>query len=1679
VPEPPTNLSATPGNTFALIEFTAGSDGGSPILNYEYSTDDGVTFRAFSPADNTSPLAITTLSSDGLTPLSNGTTYFIRLKAVNANGTSTGSSNVSVTPSTIPDAPTSLSATPGNQEASIYFTAGADGGSPLTNYEYSTDNGSTFRALSPADTFSPVTITTLSSDGVTPLTNGTTYTIRLKAVNANGSSVASSSISVSPSSPSTTPDAPTGLLATAGNAQATISFTPGSDGGSPITNYLYSTNNGSNFVPFSPADSNSPVTITSISVSPFTTLLNGTTYPIRLKASNANGASPASSSVSVTPSTTPNQPTGLSAIPRNREVLIAFTPGFNGGRALTNYQYSTDNGVTFIDLDPPNTTSPLSIRTLSSDGSTRLINNIPYSIKLKSVNPNGTSSASDPISATPILQPGNVDWSTRVSAEFGATNVPNIRSDSYGNVYAVGSYSYDSLTINSYSNVIGNDIVLDSYGTLTNDSPTNTDIFLAKYNSNGSTEWATRIGGSGQEQLPYVATNSNGDVYVTGIYQSESAVFNSFASVSGGSINVTPFGSLAGNSGNYDTFLTRYNSNGIVQWATRIDGGGSEFIGSIDSDNSGNVYLAGYFTSGTTTFNSYVNVTGSDINVTAFGSLTNSGGQDIFFAKYDSNGQAQWATRIDGTGQEASASVATDSSGNVYIAGQYDSSILSINSFSNVTGGSINLSVYGTLSNITGYDSIFLAKYNSAGEVQWVTRIDGTNAIQAPEIKIDSSGNIYITGNYNYSSVNFYSFSNVSGGEVIVSSYGSILNTEDSGAFLAKYNSNGQVQWATKVSGSVIQNPALTIDINGNAYIGGHFDYGITAYNFSSNNSGTIETAAYGSMGTSGYYDFFLAKYNSNGTAQWFTRVGGSGDDDTLITISADPTGYVYMSGQYKSSSLALTDFIGVNSGSVELTTFASMSRTGDPSIFLARYYGGILLPNAPFNLSGVSSNASAIINFTPGSDGGSPITNYLYSTNDGSNFVPFSPADSNSPITITNISVAPFTTLLNGTTYPIRLKASNANGTSPQSSNVSVTPSTTPDAPTNLSATPGTKKATISFTPGSNGGSAITNYQYSTDNGVTFRAFSPAVTTSPVIITTLSSDGTTPLTNEVTYTIRLKAVNANGASSASSPISVTPTPPSGNAVWATSIAGTSVDRFSSVMKDSQGNVYIAGQYNSSPLTLNNYLTDSNGIIYTSTYGTLTNSGGADIFLAKYNSNGIVQWATTISGPSDEEVPIIATDSDDNIYIACHSFSQNVTYNSFSNWDSGNIYLSTFGSIRRFSPYDIYLAKYNSAGSAQWATLIGGFDAERSPFVTADVFGNVYVSGHFNSSQITINSFSNVSSQTIITSSFGFLPIVGTNTFDIFLAKYNSSGVVQWATSIGGNSSETLPVIGSDMLCNVYIAGQFNSLNLSINNFSNVSSGIITISTIGSLSNSGAVDLFLAKYNSIGSAQWVTNITGTGSETDVFLSVFSNQSIYVAGQYDAVPLLINNYSNISAGVIYTSTFGNILSNSGGFDIFLAKYNTSGAAQWTTTMNGIGSETNVAISSDQNDNVYISGTFASSNLSIYNYSNVSNGIVYLSSFGSLSNAGQEDIFLSKFNSSGIAQWATSIGGTGVESFSMPSADTFGNIYITGTYNSAQLTLNNYRNVSAGAVYVSTFGTLSNSGGNDIFLAKYKQ
>jgi len=220
-PGAPTALSATPLSTTSVsVAFTTGTINGAAVSNYKYaySSNGGSTyteFAALDPVDITSPVVVSGLTGS--------TTYLIKLRAVSDFGDSVDSSPVSVTTLTAPSAPTSLSATGFYLMGRISFTPGADGGSPITNYEYalSTNSGQTygaFTALNPANTSSPIYIGGLA--------NNTTYSIKIRAVSTAGSGAESSGVSVT-----TNQNIPVQYLVIAGGGSGSRAPNVGAGGG--------------------------------------------------------------------------------------------------------------------------------------------------------------------------------------------------------------------------------------------------------------------------------------------------------------------------------------------------------------------------------------------------------------------------------------------------------------------------------------------------------------------------------------------------------------------------------------------------------------------------------------------------------------------------------------------------------------------------------------------------------------------------------------------------------------------------------------------------------------------------------------------------------------------------------------------------------------------------------------------------------------------------------------------------------------------------------------------------------------------------------------------------------------------------------------------------------------------------------------------------------------------------------------------------------------------------------------------------------------------------------------------------------------------------------------------------------------------------------------------------------
>lgn len=337
-----------------------------------------------------------------------------------------------------------------------------------------------------------------------------------------------------------------------------------------------------------------------------------------------------------------------------------------------------------------------------------------------------------------------------------------------------------------------------------------------------------------------IATDKSGNIYETGYLG---------GSITIGTYTLTTFGN------DFEAYIVKYSSNGNVIWATSSQQTAINSYcqsGEVITDKLGNVYIAGVYQG----------------NV-IFGNDTLIGGDDnVFLVKYNSIGNVVWAksSAVTGAGNYMSSGpLIIDSSGNIVITGDF---------YGNVRLGSFNLSTHGINNNL------FVAKFDSMGNVLWVI-----NPTLFP------SGTASATALCQYS--NYYVVTGDLADTAVFGDDTLIGNSSGGVPFLVKYDSNGNVVWATcgEVSQRSIYSSGYCVvtDKNGIIYVTGPFkDTLILA-------SDTLKAPN---------NDFFLAKYSDNGSLIW-AKSGNVAYSQNPIdgrSLTFDKWGYLYFSGTFEDS---------------------------------------------------------------------------------------------------------------------------------------------------------------------------------------------------------------------------------------------------------------------------------------------------------------------------------------------------------------------------------------------------------------------------------------------------------------------------------------------------------------------------------------------------------------------------------------------------------------------------------------------------------------------------------------------------------------------------------------------------------------------------------------------------------
>lgn len=399
-------------------------------------------------------------------------------------------------------------------------------------------------------------------------------------------------------------------------------------------------------------------------------------------------------------------------------------------------------------------------------------------------------------------------------------------SDRFGNVYVVGSSS----------------------GSLGGSNVGASDIWLAKYDSNGDRQWIQQFGSSSVDAPLEIATDNEGNLYLTGVTKGDLEKTDS-------------------ESGVYQGWLAKYDSDGNQVWIRQFADNLTDTSFSIDVDDQSNIYLSGFTieeTEGIASFQddpwiakydsdgnqqwyqvfgtsdldeNYGVAVSNDGSVYATGWTVgdlggnNAGLYDIWLAKHDNNGQQQWIQQFGTQDYEFSWGIDTDSQGNIYLTGW--------------TLGDLEGSNAGS-------SDTWLAKYDSNGNQVWMQQFGTSGNDSSLCIEIDFNDNIFLAG---------YTDNDLGGS-----------NAGSADAWVAKYDSDGNQVWIQQF-GTPDDDPAskLTVDNTGHVYVTG---------------------STYGSLGSmnAGNYDSWIAKLDTEeGKLQDFTGTSDILDNnDTLLATTTE-----------------------------------------------------------------------------------------------------------------------------------------------------------------------------------------------------------------------------------------------------------------------------------------------------------------------------------------------------------------------------------------------------------------------------------------------------------------------------------------------------------------------------------------------------------------------------------------------------------------------------------------------------------------------------------------------------------------------------------------------------------------------------------------------------------------------
>ncbi|GAA4042929.1 hypothetical protein GCM10022409_31090 [Hymenobacter glaciei] len=473
--------------------------------------------------------------------------------------------------------------------------------------------------------------------------------------------------------------------------------------------------------------------------------------------------------------------------------------------------------------------------------------------------------------------------------------------------------------------------------------------------------------------------------------------------------------------------------------------------------------------------------------------------------------------------------------------------------------------------------------------------------------------------------------------------------------------------------------------------------------------------------------------------------------------------------------------------------------------------------------------------------------------------------------------------------------------------------------------------------------------------------------------------------------TTALPLTPAGGIVVAPSDIFVVRLDAAGNWLWALSVGSNDIDTAVGLAVGSDGNAYVAGNYQGSMVTLGST---------TLSHRNFNGQPSNELFVAKLTPAGTWLWATRAGGAYgamgiSQAVDLVGMDlAVDAANNPCVTGSLQVGANVGT---SATAYFGTNTLLATLS-IDLFVARLTAAGTWQWALKATGTGTDRGRGIASSSTGTVYVAGDFASNQLTLGS--------------SVLTLGGTT--DLVLAELSSSGTVQRVATTRGRGESEASALASDAAGNTYVVGNFRS---------EITLGTTTLRSLGDR------DIVVAKRAPDGHYLWAVRAGGTENDRSHGIAVDGSGNVYITGEYHSFTAGFGS-TNLTGGVANSFTEANV---------FVAKLDAQGNWLWATQAGGSGylnDDISNGIAVDGSGNACITGYFQGASATF--------GSTTLTNRSGATTRGS-NLFVAKLAPGGSWLWAVSGGSVGTTAIADHGAavavDGSGNVSVTGAFSRA--------------------------------------